>query len=238
MAIQGPLRELGVHDVFQLLDLGRKTGVLRVTSELRQNQGCIWFAQGVIVAATMTDNPTPLGELLLRKGRIRMEDLARAQKIQETEGHTRRIGEILVSIGAIRQRDLDRQVRAQVEEVVLTLLGWSEGYFIFEEAEILEAPRDADIGVATESLLLESARRLDEWSRIQSLVPHAGVIPRLNRQLAQGTGVLHLVPLEWKVIAQVNGLRDVREIAAAIDQSEFTTARAVFGLISALILVS
>ena len=31
MAIEGPLRELGIHDVFQLLDLNRKTGVLRVT---------------------------------------------------------------------------------------------------------------------------------------------------------------------------------------------------------------
>ena len=32
MAIEGPLRELGIHDVFQLLDLSRKTGMLRVTS--------------------------------------------------------------------------------------------------------------------------------------------------------------------------------------------------------------
>jgi hypothetical protein len=35
MAIQGPLRELGVHDVFQLLDLGRKTGTLRIRSVVR-----------------------------------------------------------------------------------------------------------------------------------------------------------------------------------------------------------
>jgi hypothetical protein len=43
MAIEGPLRELGIHDVFQLLDLSRKTGVLRVTSELRHNAGTIYF---------------------------------------------------------------------------------------------------------------------------------------------------------------------------------------------------
>ena len=28
MPIEGPLRELGIHDVFQLLDLSRKTGIL------------------------------------------------------------------------------------------------------------------------------------------------------------------------------------------------------------------
>jgi len=39
MTIEGPLRELGIHDVFQLLDLSRKTGALRVTSELRHTRG-------------------------------------------------------------------------------------------------------------------------------------------------------------------------------------------------------
>ena len=41
MAIEGPLRELGIHDVFQLLDLSRKTGVLRVSSELREDEGLV-----------------------------------------------------------------------------------------------------------------------------------------------------------------------------------------------------
>ena len=36
MALEGPLKDLHIQDVFQLLDLGRKSGVLRVTSELRQ----------------------------------------------------------------------------------------------------------------------------------------------------------------------------------------------------------
>ena len=45
MPIEGPLKELQIHDVFQLLDLGRKTGVLRVTSELRQNAGIVYFDQ-------------------------------------------------------------------------------------------------------------------------------------------------------------------------------------------------
>src|SRR5438270_617091 len=41
MPIEGPLRELGIHDVFQLLDLSRKTGVLRVTSEWSRIEGRI-----------------------------------------------------------------------------------------------------------------------------------------------------------------------------------------------------
>ena len=54
MAIEGPLRELGIHDVFQLLDLSRKTGTLAVTSELRDNEGTVHFRNGRVVAAAGT----------------------------------------------------------------------------------------------------------------------------------------------------------------------------------------
>ena len=49
MAIEGPLRELGIHDVFQLLDLSRKTGALRVTSDLRDDEGVVLFDGGRVV---------------------------------------------------------------------------------------------------------------------------------------------------------------------------------------------
>ncbi len=49
MAIEGPLKELSIHDVFQLLDLSHKTGALRVRSELRQNAGVVSFDEGHVV---------------------------------------------------------------------------------------------------------------------------------------------------------------------------------------------
>src|SRR6266550_3619761 len=86
MPIEGPLRELGIHDVFQLLDLSRKTGVLRVTSELRHNAGTISFEGGAIVFAEIRSNPHPLGALLLRTGKITEADLERARDMQERQG--------------------------------------------------------------------------------------------------------------------------------------------------------
>src|SRR4029077_3932631 len=83
MAIEGPLRELGIHDVFQLLDLSGKTGALRVTSELRHNAGAINFEEGVIVFATIRTNPHPLGGLLMRTGKITEADLERARDMQQ-----------------------------------------------------------------------------------------------------------------------------------------------------------
>jgi hypothetical protein len=112
MAIEGPLKELRIHDVFQLLDLSRKTGILRVTSDLRSNEGKVWFEAGAILFAQLRNNPHPLGEMLMRAGKISEADLQRARDMQQ-QGDKRPIGEILVKIGAITNKELDRQVRFQ-----------------------------------------------------------------------------------------------------------------------------
>jgi tetratricopeptide (TPR) repeat protein len=231
MAIEGPLKELNIHDVFQLLDLGRKTGVLRVTSELRQNAGVVHFERGAVIAAQITSNPHVLGELLLRSGKLREEDLARARALQAA-GDRRRLGEILVAIDAVGRRELDTCVRAQVEEVVFELMSWSEGYFSFVEAAIDRSGIEAPVSIPTEALLMEAARRIDEWARIETKVPHLGMVPRL-RAPEDETAPLDLVPFEWEVLAAVDGARDVRAIADALGRSDFDVARTIYGLTSA-----
>lgn len=232
MAIEGPLRELGIHDVFQLLDLSRKTGTLTITSPLRDNQGTVYFDSGAVVFAAIRSNPHPLGELLLRAGKISEGDLARARDAQTRSSDTRRLGEILVDREAITRKELERQVRFQVEEVVFELLSWSEGFFRFEESAALEAPAEASIRISTESLLMEGARRIDEWSRIEGKVPHLGVVPTLASVRDDHPALLDLLPNEWEVLAEIDGSRDLRAIASNLARSDFDVARIVFGLLS------
>ncbi len=232
MPIEGPLKELQIHDVFQLLDLGRKTGVLRVTSELRQNAGVVYFNVGGVIAAEIRSNPHPLGALLVRTGKVREDDVARAAAIQRTRpGH--RLGDILVEIGALPKKELERQIRIQVEEVIFELMSWSEGYFSFEDGPLPDSLGEATIRIPTESLLMEAARRIDEWSRIEAKVPHLGVIPRFTGSAADDGGQLDLLPFEWEVLAGIDGMTDVRSLAAQLGRSDFDVARTLFGLASA-----
>src|SRR6266446_2496915 len=237
MPIEGPLRELGIHDVFQLLDLSRKTGVLRVTSELRHNAGTISFEGGAIIFAEIRSNPHPLGALLLRTGKITEADLERARDMQERQGDGRRLGEILVSLGALTPRELERQVRFQIEEVVFEVMSWREGYFSFSEGTPTELPTDAVVRIPTEALLMEGARRIDEWSRIEGRIPHLGVVPMLAPPQDASEGELDLLPPEWEMLAMINGERDVRGIASELGRSDFEVAKTLFGLESAGVIV-
>jgi len=237
MAIEGPLRELGIHDVFQLLDLSRKTGVLRVTSDLRHNAGTIYFEDGAIIYAEIRSNPHPLGGLLLRTGKITDADLERARDMQQRQRDGRRLGEILVALGAITQRELQRQVRFQIEEVVFEVMGWREGYFSFVEGPLTDVPSEAAVRIPTEALLMEGARRIDEWARIERHIPHLGVIPVYAPPLEGPAGELDLLPPEWEALALIDGERDLKSIAETLGRSDFDIAKTVFGLESAGLLI-
>ncbi|MBK7906639.1 MAG: DUF4388 domain-containing protein [Gemmatimonadetes bacterium] len=231
MAIEGPLQELGIHDVFQLLDLSRKTGTLTVVSELRDNEGTVLFENGKIVSANIRSNPHRLGDLLIRSGRLTDADMARAQAAQQ-RGDGRRLGEILVALGLVTRKEIERQVRLQIEAVVFELMSWREGHFRFQEGIDDGHWRDWTVAFPTESLLMEGARRIDEWSRIADRVPNLAMVPYLTPPDEDHPPLLDLLPSEWQVLSMIDGTHDLREIATTLAMSEFDVARITYGMVS------
>jgi tetratricopeptide (TPR) repeat protein len=230
MAIEGPLRELGIHDVFQLLDLSRKTGVLRVMSELRDDEGVVYFNNGRVVQATARRSSVPIDAVLLQSGRVTQADVARARALQSNGRAGIELPELLLEIGAVSAKELERQVRAQIQSVVFELMSWSEGFFSFEERPRSEVP-DTRIAVSTESLLMEGARRIDEWSQIADTIPNITVMPELAPVSDDREGAtLDLLPHEWQVLTMIDGARDLREMALVLGRDEFEVAKIAYGL--------
>jgi hypothetical protein len=232
MAIEGPLRELGIHDVFQLLDLSRKTGSLRVTSGLRDNEGIVYFESGRVISAAIRTNPHPLGAMLVQAGKISEGDLERARGVQAQRADRKRLGEVLVEMGCLTWRELERQVRRQIETVVFELMSWQEGFFSFVEGAASDAAMEAVARISTESLLMEAARRIDEWARISHKIPHLAVVPVLAPIDEDHPSLLDLLPNEWEMLAMIDGQTDLRGIASRLGRSEFDVAKIAYGLLS------
>ena len=235
MAIEGPLRELGIHDVFQLLDLSRKTGVLRVSSDLRDDEGIVYFEGGRVVHARIRSNVTPLELLLLQSGKIAEDDLAAARARRVNGRADAELVDLLVEDGVVTMKEVERQLRLQIESVVFELMSWREGFFSFEERAAAEIGRmrEARIRISTESLLMEGARRIDEWSRIADKVPSLAVVPVLAPVHEEvPASQLDLLPSEWEVLSMIDGTRDLRAIAASLGRGEFEVAKVVYGLVT------
>lgn len=231
MAIEGPLQDIGIHDVFQLLDLARKSGRLTVRSDARDNEGRVYFQAGAVVHATMRDNPHKLTTLLRKAGKVSQKELDVAGEAQDS-GDSRRIGEILIANGGVTRRDVERYMRQGIESVVFDLFSWKEGNFSFADGLDEEVKIDAAVRVSTESLLMEGARRIDEWSRMNDRIPGAHVVPALAEPRDGAESFIDLRPAEWEMVTLIDGLHSLRDIAAELALSEFEVAKTVYGMLS------
>lgn len=230
MAIEGPLAELSIQDVLQLLELAHKTGVLTVRSDRMNDEAICHFTRGAIVFAVRRRSTRRLGQLLIRAGRLTQRELDRALEIQRSDP-TRRLAEILLEMGSVSEEELERQLRFQMEETIYEIMGWNEGYFKFEErAELSEQRLLARVRV--ESLLMEGARRIDEWARLESKVPGPEAVPALAEWNERDVTPLDLRSEEWEVLAEIDGERDVRQLAADLGRSAFDVAKTIYGLVS------
>jgi len=230
MAIEGPLKELSIQDVLQLLDLAHKTGVLTIRSESLDDETIVHFSKGAIVFAVRRRSTRRLGQMLIRSGRVTQRELDSALELQRRDP-TRRLAEILLEMGSITEEELEKQLRFQMEETIYEVMSWTEGYFKFEErTEVAQHRLLARVRV--ESLLMEGARRIDEWTRLEAKIPGTDSVPTLAPGKEGDSAPIELKPEEWEVLAEIDGERDLGRIAADLGRSSFDVAKTIFGLVS------
>ena len=134
-------------------------------------------------------------------------------------------GEIYLQEGRIVHAELGELVG---EEAVYALAIWRQGEFHFDSA--VPAPRQT-IQKSNTSLLMEAARRLDEWRVLSRKIPSVDLIPEFvileNRE-----GQINLNTMEWLLLSKIDGQRSLRGIAGAAGLSVFDAAKLLYGLVA------
>lgn len=231
MALRGNLKDFSLPDVFQLVQLSGKTGVLRIAGP--DAEGSIWFRDGDVFFAQSNWRRDHLGERLVTAQRITPAALARALELREAESSEgRRLGQILVDEGYITQQVLESFVQEQILDTIFDLMRWDEGDFDFE---VLPDVVHEDIGlsVSVENIVMEGSRRLEEWNRIRKKVPSTDMVFKMATAPGEGTFEISLKPVEWNLLLLVDGTRSVAELAHDTGRTDFEVARVVYGLFSA-----
>jgi len=227
MAIKGSLKEASLPDVLQLLAMGQKTGCLSVTD--RSNFGYIYFEKGRITYASIVNRRDRLGDLLVKNGLLDPGALAGAIE-EQGRSPGQRLGEILIRRGSITRQQLEQYIRIQIEEAVYFLFTWSQGSFYFEAEQ--RPPEGAMlVSINPENLLLEGARRIDEWSLIEKKIPSLDLIFELDA--SKRIEGLDLTPEQLKLLPLIDGKRTVQELIDESGLVEFDVGKALFGLIQA-----
>jgi tetratricopeptide (TPR) repeat protein len=228
MAIKGSLKEASLPDVIQLLFLGRRTGCLALADQ--HNFGTIHLDEGQIVYASIVNRRDRLGDILLRKGRISAEQLQKAIEAQDDD-RQHKLGEILVGMGTLTRAELEDYMRLQIEEAVYYLFTWTSGTFNFE-AGVRPEREDFLVRISPEALLLEGARRVDEWSLIEKKIPSFDLIFSVDQQHVKESAPT-LSTEQQRLLPLIDGTRDVQQLIDESGLVEFEVGKALFGLITA-----
>jgi hypothetical protein len=113
------------------------------------------------------------------------------------------------------------------EEAVYELAIWPEGDFTFHAGE--ESP-GATIQKSNTNLLMEAARRIDEWQVLSKRIPSTRLVPVFTDQAT--TTSVSLTALEWRLVCKIDERRTVDDIAASLGQGPFDTCKLLYGLVT------
>ncbi|MGI9625905.1 MAG: DUF4388 domain-containing protein [Longimicrobiales bacterium] len=225
MALEGSLAEVSLADICQLLAMGRKTGCLTIRHQ--GSFGYVYFESGRVTHASVLNRPDRLGDLIVAGG------ILEAKRLQElkAEAGERTLAEVLRDSEAISEEELERLLSMQVEEAIYHLFSWAMGNFHFDPDQELEEsmPR---VSMNAEGLLLEGARRVDEWGQIQKKVPSSDLIFG-SVDDPPDEAEAELTKAQKKILKLLDGERTVDDLVKASGLLDFDTSKALFGLIQA-----
>lgn len=179
MALEGTLRDFHLADIFQLISIQKKTGLL--TLKDKDDVVTVAFKDGNVVAADSSRKNIEdrLGQVLVKSGRITEAHLSRALTIQKET--LQRLGHVLVERGFIVEDDLKDALRTQVAQLVYRLFLWKDGDYHFNQDDTVEYDRDHFTPLSAENVLLEGVRMVDEWPIIQRRITSLEIVFRQQR---------------------------------------------------------
>lgn len=114
------------------------------------------------------------------------------------------------------------------ESAIYDIFTWTEGKFYFND----DTTDERTIQTSLQNIIMEAARRIDEWERVRDVIPTMDIVIEFNPHPQQGSENISLEASEWRVLSLVNGARTVKEIASQSDFDDFETCKILYGLLS------
>jgi hypothetical protein len=114
------------------------------------------------------------------------------------------------------------------DEAIYALAIWNEGEFVFTPGE---EGTEKTISRSNTNLLMEAARRVDEWKVLSKKIPSIDLVPALLVRQNRHEQI-SLTPQEWMLVTKIDGVRSIAEIGKSLEISSFDVAKTLYGMIT------
>jgi hypothetical protein len=223
LALNGDLVTMGLEDIFQLLAVGKKTGVLELKGTLHTKR--VAFHEGRITSIWSSDPREYLGQYLLAFNRITEDHLREALAAQEDEQQL--LGRILVNRQLVTEAEVRRIMQLKVEESIFDTFLWSVGSFEFHDGAGSHQ-KSMLLSLDVIGIVIEGARRLDDWKRIRKVVKGGdAILSPISEAIAER---LPLASEDADVLARLDGIKRVDQLVIEMRMPEYKVNKLLFDL--------
>ena len=131
--LQGDLSVVTIENLMQLMSHAGLSGELRLFAS--QNSACFIIDEGTLVFGYLKSNSFRIGERLLQKKFITMENLNECLQTYKDQSAKPKFGTLLIEKGFLSNSDLEETIKEQVRDIFFEVLSWKEGTFAFCASE-------------------------------------------------------------------------------------------------------
>jgi|GEM_PF-1211148 len=174
MALQGQIKEFGLTEIFQLIQIQKREGALRLRNA--KSEAILLFDGGAVVMAKSAteDEWMSVLSLLAAANKLTPQQVQEALR-EEKRGAVVELGPFLVEKGWITREEMEQACKLFVQETLFDLFSWKSGAYEFEPRPVTYN-KNYFSKLSSEFIMMEAARRLDEWPRLVKEIPSKGMV--------------------------------------------------------------
>lgn len=213
-----------VTEMLQIISMSKKTGLLQIRYE--DEELVYYFQNGKIVG--MESAKERLGSVMLRMGIINEKDLQEAIQVQKTTKRESQLHDILLDMGKVSIADYKKCLSTLIEETLYDLFHIEGSSYSFSPQTV----RDDKLTVppiSIENILMEGARRVDEWSKIREVIPDNSVVFTPTEDFDSRLEQITLLEFEFDILKFVDGKRSIGEITTLSGYDELKVYQTLYG---------
>jgi len=223
--LKGNLREYSLPKILTDLHRKRATGTLAVSAPNFTKK--VYLVKGDAVFAASSYEDDRLGEMLLKAGKITVEQYDKSVSILKRT--KKRQGAILVELGYLTPKDLFWGVKYQVKEIIYSLFQLEDAECEFIEGDV---PTDEVITLKMSmgNLIHEGVKKVENWTRIRKEMPDTGIALKLSKDPANLFQGVELSPYDKKLLAIIDGKKTIKEIIDSSWMNSFEAMKTIYVL--------
>ena len=223
--LTGNIRDFSLSKILVYLNRNRKTGTLIVKIPAFTKK--VYLDKGDAIFASSTYEDDRLGEMLIKAGKITIEQYEESVKLLKTKN--KRQGAILVELGHLTPKDLFWGVKYQVKEIIYSLFPLEDAEYEFVEGEI-PANEVITLKMSMGNLIYEGVRRVSNLNKMKNELPDMNSIPQLSTDPASLFQDIEFSPQDQKMLSMIDGKRTIKELIDSSSVGTFEALKTLYAL--------